>query len=148
MALNVAMIAGKIPGIALSGWGLAVPYFGVISAGLMIASVIIGSKKKKKDDPHAGHSGHGGHDRGKLMAGVRKPGEPPVPVEVPDVPKLKWEMKDGAKEFHLHAGHLGLDRSLCRGDAGRGPARHAPPGAPIPAVPGRGGMPGRARWVA
>lgn len=42
-------------------------------------------------------------DRGKLVPGIRSPGEPPVLVEAPDLPKLFWEMKDGAKEFHLYA---------------------------------------------
>jgi manganese oxidase len=42
-------------------------------------------------------------DRGKLVPGLRKPGLPPVPVETPDVPKLPWTFRDGAKEFHLIA---------------------------------------------
>ena len=45
--------------------------------------------QEKKDDAHAGHAGHTGpNDRGKLTAGRRKPGEKPVPIETPDVPKL------------------------------------------------------------
>lgn len=43
-------------------------------------------------------------DRGKLVPGLRGVGEPPVPVVVPDLPdKLPWTLKDGIKEFHLHA---------------------------------------------
>jgi len=44
-------------------------------------------------------------DRGKLVAGRRAAGEKPVPVVTPDLTKLFWEMKDGAKEFHLHCRH-------------------------------------------
>lgn len=78
-----------------------------VTAG-MVAGGAAG-QEKKKDDPHAGHGGGpvgGPNDRGKLTLGRRKAGEPPVPIEAPDVPKVKWEMKGGVKEFHLHAGHL------------------------------------------
>src|SRR5262245_38014135 len=45
-------------------------------------------------------------DRGKLVRGLSTPGEPPVAVVTPDLPaRLHWEMKDGVKEFHLHARH-------------------------------------------
>ena len=78
----------------LGGTGLA--------AGLAAGGAIA---QEKKDDPHAGHGGPvgGPNDRGKLTPGFRKAGDPPVPVETPDAPKLKWEMKNGAKEFHLYA---------------------------------------------
>jgi hypothetical protein len=54
------------------------------------------------------HPGSGGPvgspgDRGKLVPGLRKPGLPPVPVETPDVARLPWILRDGAKEFHLIA---------------------------------------------
>jgi FtsP/CotA-like multicopper oxidase with cupredoxin domain len=54
---------------------------------------------------HAGPGGAVGsaNDRGKLVAGLRSPTEPPVPVETPDLPDLPWKMVNGAKEFHLHA---------------------------------------------
>ncbi len=42
-------------------------------------------------------------DRGKLVPGLRQPGLPPVPVLTPDLPKLPWTLRDGAKEFHLIA---------------------------------------------
>ncbi len=42
-------------------------------------------------------------DRGKLVPGLRKAGLPPVAVETPDLPKLPWTLRDGAKEFHLIA---------------------------------------------
>ena len=42
-------------------------------------------------------------DRGKLVPGLRKPSEPPVPVTTPDLAKLTPVMKDGVKEFYLHA---------------------------------------------
>jgi manganese oxidase len=56
---------------------------------------------------HAGAGGPVGSatDRGKLVAGYRKPGEPPVPVVTPDLPKLPFTMKDGVKEFRLVAKH-------------------------------------------
>ncbi len=45
-------------------------------------------------------------NRGKLVSGRRGADEPPVPVVVPDLPdKLPWKLKDGVKEFHLHAKH-------------------------------------------
>ena len=68
-----------------------------------------------KHDPNGGEfprdrPGPGGPvgsptDRGKLVPGRRGAGEPPVPVTVPDLTKLPWEMKDGVKEFHLHCRH-------------------------------------------
>jgi len=80
---------------------------GTAIAGGFLAGQAEAQEKPAAKDAHAGHGGaHGAADRGKLTAGFRKPGEPPVPVDAPDVPKLKWEMKDGVKEFHLHAGHL------------------------------------------
>jgi FtsP/CotA-like multicopper oxidase with cupredoxin domain len=42
-------------------------------------------------------------DRGRLVPGLRKPGLPPVPVVTPDLPRLPWTFRDGAKEFHLIA---------------------------------------------
>lgn len=84
-----------------------------LAGGALTASGILATTATAQDRPsgHEGHAGHGGPvggptDRGKLVAGRRKAGEPPAAVEAPDVPKLKWEMKDGAKEFHLHAQHL------------------------------------------
>lgn len=55
------------------------------------------------------HFGRGGpigspSDRGKLTRGFREPGQPPVPVMMPDLPeKLPWTYVDGAKEYHLVA---------------------------------------------
>ncbi len=56
---------------------------------------------------HAGAGGPVGSptDRGKLVPGLRKAGQPPVPVETPDLAKLPFQMKDGVKEFQLHARH-------------------------------------------
>jgi len=42
-------------------------------------------------------------DRGKLVAGLRNPMLPPVPIQAPDLNSLPWKMVDGAKEFHLIA---------------------------------------------
>ena len=63
------------------------------------------------DDPQAFprfHPGRGGpigspSDRGRLTRGFREPGLPPVPVTMPDLPRLPWKMVDGVKEFHLVA---------------------------------------------
>ena len=56
-----------------------------------------------RDRPGAGGPVGSPTDRGKLVPGLRKPGLPPVPVETPDLPKLPWTLRDGAKEFHLIA---------------------------------------------
>ncbi|MHB8972076.1 MAG: multicopper oxidase family protein [Pirellulaceae bacterium] len=42
-------------------------------------------------------------DRGKLVAGLRDPNLPPVPIQTPDLKKLPWKMVNRAKEFHLIA---------------------------------------------
>jgi FtsP/CotA-like multicopper oxidase with cupredoxin domain len=42
-------------------------------------------------------------DRGKLVPGLRKPGLAPAPIVAPDLPKLPWTLRDGAKEYHLIA---------------------------------------------
>src|SRR5262245_6095544 len=78
------------------------------AASLLAAATASGQEKK---DPHAGHAGHeipvgAPDDRGKLTLGRRRTGEPVVPVETPDLPKLPWKMVDGVKEFHLHAQHM------------------------------------------
>lgn len=57
------------------------------------------------------HPGRGGligsaTDRGKLVPGRRAPTEPPIPVVMPDLPKLPWTMKDGVKEYRLTAEHV------------------------------------------
>ena len=84
-----------------------------LAGGLLAGAAGAQDKSPAKDDPHAGHGGGGKNygpadpgDRGKLTPGRRKSGEPPVPVEHPDVPKLPWKMVNGAKEFHLHAQHM------------------------------------------
>jgi FtsP/CotA-like multicopper oxidase with cupredoxin domain len=56
-----------------------------------------------RDRPGAGGPVGSPTDRGKLVPGLRERGLPPVPVEVPDLTKLPWTWRDGAKEFHLIA---------------------------------------------
>lgn len=40
---------------------------------------------------------------GKLVPGLREPGDGPAPFVTPDIDKLPWRMRDGAKEFELIA---------------------------------------------
>ncbi len=84
-----------------------------LAGGFLAGSAAAQDKPPAKDDPHAGHGGGGQNygptdpgDRGKLTPGRRKSGEPPVPVEHPDIGKLPWKMVNGAKEFHLYARHM------------------------------------------
>ncbi len=85
-----------------------------LAGGLVTGAAAAQDKPPAKDDPHAGHAGGGGKnygptdpgDRYKLTPGRRKSGEPPVPVEHPDIGKLPWKMIDGVKEFHLYARHM------------------------------------------
>ena len=87
---------------------------GAALAGGLVAGSVAGQEPPPvKDDPHAGHGGNGKNygptdpgDRYKLTPGRRKSGEPPVPVEHPDIGKLPWKMVKGAKEFHLYARHM------------------------------------------
>jgi manganese oxidase len=97
---------------------LAFPGLLVVLIG---ALVTVGNSQVQKDpDPAHQHDlkaakdfprmkpGTGGpvgspSDRGKLVAGMRDPGLPPVPVVTPDLPNLSYKMVDGAKEFHLYA---------------------------------------------
>jgi manganese oxidase len=56
-----------------------------------------------RDRPGAGGPIGSPTDRGRLVAGLRRAGAPPVEVTVPDLPaKLPWTMVGGVKEFHLH----------------------------------------------
>jgi FtsP/CotA-like multicopper oxidase with cupredoxin domain len=68
------------------------------------------TQNQESDFPrlHAGRGGPVGTptDRGKLVSGYRSPTDPPVPVVMPDLDKLPWKMKNGAKEFHLTAEHI------------------------------------------
>ena len=43
---------------------------------------------------------------GKLVPGRRGPGEPPVPITSPDIPKLPWRLVDGVKEYHITCEHV------------------------------------------
>src|SRR5262245_23912342 len=56
-----------------------------------------------RDRPGTGGPVGSPTDRGKLVPGLRPRGMPPVPVHAPDLAKLPWIMRDGAKEFHLVA---------------------------------------------
>ena len=59
-----------------------------------------------RDRPSSGGPVGSPTDRGKLVPGFRKAGDPPAPVITPDLPeRLAWTMADGVKEFHLHCRH-------------------------------------------
>ena len=59
-----------------------------------------------RDRPSAGGPVGSPTDRGKLVPGLRKASEPPVPVVTPDLPeRLPFTLKDGVKEFHVHCRH-------------------------------------------
>ncbi|MBX9582968.1 MAG: copper oxidase [Gemmataceae bacterium] len=83
-------------------------------AGGLATGTAAGQDKPPEHKDHGGHPAPGRNygpegpdDRWKLTPGRRKSGDLPVLVETPDNPtKLKWEMKNGVKEFHLRAGHL------------------------------------------
>ncbi|QDU40110.1 Copper resistance protein A precursor [Maioricimonas rarisocia] len=51
--------------------------------------------------PSRGNSPDSDFYLGKLVPGFRKPEEGPAPFVAPDLQPLSWEMKNGAKEFHL-----------------------------------------------
>jgi FtsP/CotA-like multicopper oxidase with cupredoxin domain len=94
-------LRGGAAGLLAVGGGVAA------RAGEPPAKPKEGDKPEHVHEHPAGGGPVGGpKDRGKLVAGRRAAGLPPVPVEVPDVPKLKWAIKDGVKEFHLTAQHL------------------------------------------
>ncbi|MAT68539.1 MAG: copper oxidase [Planctomycetaceae bacterium] len=53
--------------------------------------------------PSRGNSPDSDYYLGKLVPGFRSAADGPVPFVAPDLDKLPWSMKDGAKEFHLVA---------------------------------------------
>ena len=59
-----------------------------------------------RKQPGAGGPIGSATDRGKLVSGYRGIADGPVPVEMPDLTKLYWEMKGGVKEFNLVAEHV------------------------------------------
>jgi FtsP/CotA-like multicopper oxidase with cupredoxin domain len=96
------------------------------TASLLAAGAAQAAQDEK--GAHQGHEPHGSHDmgdgdyprdrpglggpvgsptdRGKLVPGLGKEGEPPVPVITPDLPeRLPFTFKEGVKEFHLHCRH-------------------------------------------
>jgi manganese oxidase len=56
-----------------------------------------------RDRPSSGGPVGTSTDRGMLVPGLLKAGEPPARVIVPDIPeRLPWKMVNGAKEFHIY----------------------------------------------
>lgn len=99
----------------------AIATTGLLAAG---TSAVAQDPQDRQEQEHAGHGQEpeyardrpspGGPvgsptDRGKLVPGLIKAGEPPVRVITPDLDRpedrLAWKMVDGAKEFHLHCRH-------------------------------------------
>jgi FtsP/CotA-like multicopper oxidase with cupredoxin domain len=76
---------------------------GARAAEGVLKETVIAGQEFPRTRPGAGGPVGSATDRGKLVPGLRKPGLPPVPVETPDLPKLPWVLRDGAKEFHLIA---------------------------------------------
>jgi FtsP/CotA-like multicopper oxidase with cupredoxin domain len=79
--------------------------------GATSADEINGDQGRRSEEFPRTHAGRGGPvgsatDRGKLVSGFHKAGDPPVPVVMPDLETLSWELKDGVKEFHLIAEHV------------------------------------------
>lgn len=56
-----------------------------------------------RDQPGRGGAVGSATDRGKLVPGFRKPGLAPVPIATPDNWVTRPTLKDGVKEFYLHA---------------------------------------------
>jgi FtsP/CotA-like multicopper oxidase with cupredoxin domain len=56
-----------------------------------------------RDRPGSGGPVGSPTDRGKLVPGLRDKGLPPVPVDAPDLARLPFVARNGAKEFHLIA---------------------------------------------
>src|SRR5262249_62382411 len=114
-----AGMQGAPPGRAFLGGGAAPPGARLAAGGQAVKGQGPGGRPPHQHPPAANesggdyprdHPGPGGPvgsatDRGKLVPGLRGPGEPPVPVLTPDLPKLPFTMKDGVKEFHLVARH-------------------------------------------
>ncbi len=64
--------------------------------------------------PSRGHDPDSDYYLGKLVPGFRTIADGPAPFVAPDVDKLPWEMKNGAKEFHLVA--QSVEREFLPGD--------------------------------
>jgi FtsP/CotA-like multicopper oxidase with cupredoxin domain len=85
----------------------------LLGGTLATAGLLAGKNEPvQADEKHTEHDqdGHantlgGPQDRGKLVVGRRKPGDPPVPIQTPDLPKLEPTTKDGVKEFQLICQH-------------------------------------------
>ena len=93
------------------------------AAGILAteATSLAQDPQAKHDHDHAGHGAEGDYprdrpssggpvgsptDRGKLVPGLRKAGESPVPVIVPDNPeRVPFTVIDGVKEFHIFCRH-------------------------------------------
>jgi len=86
-----------------------------LAAGALTTSAAATGLPADREQPHENHQdyprnepGRGGPvgsatDRGKLVPGLRKPDLAPVPVVTPDNWLMKPTMKDGVKEYYLHA---------------------------------------------
>lgn len=76
------------------------------SASAQPSAAVVEPTDYPRDRPSPSESVGTATDRGKLVPGRRDAALGPVPITVPDLEKLPWQMKNGAKEFHLNAGHV------------------------------------------
>lgn len=101
-------LAQSVVGTAGFLWAAgAVPTRGENQATTAARADQRGESERAADYPrrHVGLGGPVGSatDRGKLVAGLRKPGLPPVEVTAPDLVKLNGKLVRGAREFHVRA---------------------------------------------
>jgi FtsP/CotA-like multicopper oxidase with cupredoxin domain len=76
---------------------------GAASAGEAPGEERLPEKFRAYSRTHPSYGGPVGSDHflGKLVPGLRKPGLPSVPVQIPDGGKVPWKMVGGVKEYHL-----------------------------------------------
>lgn len=106
---------GTLAAVALSTSSAAAQQTGIVTPGKNTALQLPPGVEHRHDHVEIEYDGFSryvpsrgnDHDRdyylGKLVPGFRKAEEGPAPFIAPDLQKLPWELKNGAKEFHLIA---------------------------------------------
>jgi FtsP/CotA-like multicopper oxidase with cupredoxin domain len=85
------------------GVGSTIAASGLVSTGAAPSSPSPRIEDYPRDHPSDWGAVGTPTDRGKLVPGLRDAALPPVPVQLPDLPKLPYVLRDGIKEFHLIA---------------------------------------------